>query len=301
MSFPQPHIVVTGATGFIGSHVMQALAKAGEYPLGLCRKPTEGFVHGFDLTNMGDLSKVLTGAKTVVHCAARVHGKEDPKTELEDHRKANRDATRDLLEQAQKAGVQHFIFLSTIAVYGVDSSEETISVDHPTDAQTAYAIAKLEAEDILRQSDMRVTILRVPMVYGPSAPGLWQRLCKLANSPYPIPFGFIGNRRSIIAVQNLADLIRHCVQTPELPQTILATDHDDLGTTGILQTLRKQLGRPERLIPAPKLLLKLLAKLVRRPYLYEQLFTSLRFTPTDCGWTPPMTTQDALRDAAPKR
>lgn len=301
MSFPKPHIVVTGATGFIGSHVMQALSTAGEYPLGLCRKPTEGFVHGFDLTQMGDLSKVLTGAKTVVHCAARVHGKEDPATELADHRLANRDATADLIKQAEKAGVQHFIFLSTIAVYGIDSTEETIAVDHPTNPQSAYGIAKLEAEEILRQSTMRITILRVPMVYGPNAPGLWQRLCKLANSPYPIPFGYIGNRRSLIAVQNLADLIRHCVQTADLPQTILATDHEDLGTTGILQSLRKSLGRPERLIPAPKPILRGVAKLLRRPYLYDHLFTSLRFAPTPCGWTPPLGTDQALREAAPKR
>ena len=73
MSSPtQPHIVVTGANGFIGTHVMHALAHAGEYPVGLCRKPTKGLVHGFDLENPGDYGQVLKGAKAVVHCAARV-------------------------------------------------------------------------------------------------------------------------------------------------------------------------------------------------------------------------------------
>lgn len=294
MSEKQPHIVVTGASGFIGTHVMQALAQAGEYPVGLCRKPTKGLVHGFDLENMGDLSKVLTGAKAVVHCAARVHRKEDPKTALEDHRRTNRDATVDLLRQAEAAGVEHFVFLSTVAVYGLQKADQAIPLDHPTNANTAYGQAKLEAEEIIAQSPIKTTILRVPLVYGPNAPGNWRRLLKLCNSRYPLPFDFAGNRRSMIAVQNLADLIRHCIATPTTPDLILATDHDDIGTTHIATTLRKALGRPRRLFPAPKPLIKAAAYAVRRPYLYEQLFDSLQFAPTDCGWQPPLSADEAL-------
>ncbi|GAA6207383.1 SDR family oxidoreductase [Cognatishimia sp. WU-CL00825] len=299
MSQNQPHIVVTGASGFIGTHVMQALVQAGEYPIGLCRKPTNGLVHGFDLTQLGDMSQVLTGAKTVVHCAARVHTKEDPKTALADHRLANRDATADLLRQAETAGVQHFIFMSTVAVYGLQKSDQVIALDHPTDPNTPYGQAKLEAEEILAQSPLKTTILRVPLVYGPHAPGNWRKLMKLCDSRYPLPFDFADNRRSMIAVQNLADLIRHCVQSDALPAKILATDHDDLGTTRIATQLRHALGRPRRLFPAPKPLFKLASHIVRRPYLYEQLFDSLQFEPTDCGWTPPLTADQALRLSVP--
>lgn len=295
MTEKQPHIVVTGASGFIGTHVMRALAEAGEYPVGLCRKPTNGLVHGFDLADMGDLSNVLSGAKTVIHCAARVHGKEDPKTELADQMKANRDGTAELLRQAEAAGVQHFIFLSTIAVYGLNYSSEIIAVDHPTNPQTAYAQAKLAAEDLLKASPMRVTILRVPQVYGPHAPGLWRKLMRLCASGYPLPFDYAGNRRSMIAVQNLADLIRHSAQTQSLPQTILATDHEDLGTTAICTQLRRAMGKPRRLFTLPKPVMRGLARLVRRPYLYEQLFESLQFSATDCGWTPPFTPDEALK------
>ncbi|MGH1465355.1 MAG: NAD-dependent epimerase/dehydratase family protein [Cognatishimia sp.] len=291
----QPHIVVTGASGFIGTHVMHALAQTGEYPVGLCRKPTKGLVHGFDLTDLGDMSQVLAGAKAVVHCAARVHTKEDPKTALADHRRANRDATADLLRQAEKAGVAHFVFMSTVAVYGLQKSNEIIALNHPTDPNTPYGQAKLEAEEILQQSPLRTTILRVPLVYGPQAPGNWRKLMKLCDSRYPLPFDFAGNRRSMIAVQNLADLIRHAVQSDAGPDLLLATDHDDLGTTRIATQLRKALGRPRRLFPAPKPLFKLASHLVRRPYLYEQLFDSLQFAPTECGWVPPLTADQALR------
>ena len=301
MTEKQPHIVVTGASGFIGTHVMRALAEAGESPVGLSRKPIKGLVHGFDLEDIGDLSNVLSGAKAVVHCAARVHGKEDPKTELEDHLKANRDGTAELLRQAEAAGVQHFIFLSTIAVYGLDRSDQVISFDHPTAPKTAYGKAKLAAEEVLRDSQMRCTILRVPQVYGPHAPGWWGKLMRLCASRYPLPFDYAGNRRSMIAVQNLADLIRHSVQTPDLPDIILATDHSDLGTTQICTELRQAMGKPRRLFTLPKPLLRGLAKLARRPHLYDQLFESLQFSPTDCGWTPPLTTQEALRRCVSKK
>lgn len=295
MTEKQPHIVVTGASGFVGTHVMRALAEAGEYPVGLCRKPATGLVHGFDLEDMGDLSNVLKGAKAVVHCAARVHGKEDPKTELADQMKANRDGTAELMRQAEAAGVGHFIFMSTIAVYGIDHSDQVVSADHPTFPQTAYGKSKLAAEDLLKDSAIRVTILRVPQVYGPHAPGLWRKLMRLCQSPYPLPFDYAGNRRSMIAVQNLADLIRHCVQTQELPQTILATDHEDLGTTAICTELRKAMGKPRRLFTLPKPMMRSVSRLVRRPYLYDQLFETLQFSATSCGWTPPLSPQEALK------
>lgn len=290
----QPHIVVTGASGFIGTYVMRALSEAGEYPVGLCRKPTKGLVHGFDLENPGDYSQVLKGAKAVVHCAARVHGKEDKKTELEDHLKANRDGTADLVKQAEAAGVETFVFLSTIAVYGVNSSAQAIALNHPENPNTAYGQAKFKAERSVTASKMRSVILRVPQVYGPNGPGVWRRMLKLANSAYPLPFDYVGNRRSMIAVQNLADLIRHVVQDETVPQLILATDQHDIGTTQIMSDLRKAFGRPRRLFTAPLPLFKLAAALVRRPYLFETYFGSLRFEPTECGWSPVLTPEEAL-------
>lgn len=297
----QPHVIVTGATGFIGGHVMHALAQAGEYPVGLCRKPTPGLVPGFDLENVGDLSNVLKNAKAVVHCAARVHKKEDPKTALDDHRRVNRDATADLIRQAEDAGVKRFVFLSTVAVYGLQKSKETISLDYPTAPNTPYGQAKLEAEEIVANSSMETSILRVPLVYGPFAPGNWRRMMKLCDSGYPLPFDFAGNRRSMIAVQNLADLIRHCIQSETPPHLALATDRDDIGTTQIATALRKAMGRPRRLFTAPKPLMKLGAHMVRRPYLYEQLFDDLKFDATNCGWTPPMSAQDALAACVVKK
>ena len=300
-SASQPHIVVTGANGFIGTHVMHALAHAGEYPVGLCRTPTKGLVHGFDLENPGDYSQVLSGAKAVIHCAARVHGKEDKATELADHMKANSDGTADLIQQAEAAGVETFIFLSTIAVYGINAKDAPIELDQPTAPTTAYGKAKLAAEDHVSKSKMRTIILRVPQVYGPHAPGLWGRMLRMAKGPFPLPFGFVRNQRSMIAVQNLADLIRHCVQTPDMPPLLHATDHDDISTTEMMRHLKRAYGRPNLLFPAPFPVLRLGAWAMRRSYLYDMYYRSLRFTPTECGWSPVLSAKDALAACAPKR
>ena len=297
----QPHIVVTGANGFIGTHVMHALAKAGEYPVGLSRTPTKGLVHGFDLENPGDYSQVLTGAKAVIHCAARVHGKEDKSTELADHLKANRDGTADLIKQAEAAGVETFIFLSTVAVYGLNASDTIIALDHPTNPNTAYGQAKFEAEAVVSESKMRTVILRVPQVYGPHGPGLWGRMLRMCQGVLPLPFGFVRNQRSGIAVQNLADLIRHVVQNNDVPNMILATDHQDISTTHMVRTLRKAFGRSAFLLPAPLPVLRLGAWAMRRSYLYEQYYKSLQFSPTDCGWSPVLTPEDALKLCAQRR
>ena len=302
MSSPtQPHIVVTGANGFIGTHVMHALAHAAEYPVGLCRKPTKGLVHGFDLENPGDYAQVLKGAKAVVHCAARVHGREDKATELADHMKANRDGTADLIRQAEAASVPKFVFLSSVAVYGQNTSQEPIDIDHPTAPTTAYGKAKLEAEALVQESSMQSVILRVPQVYGPHGPGLWGRMLRMANSPYPLPMGFVRNQRSMIAVQNLADLIRHCLAAEDVPPVIQATDHADISTTDMMRALRHAFGRAPRLFPAPFPILWLGAKAMQRSYLYDMYYRSLRFTPTDCGWSPIMTPAEALKTCGPKR
>ncbi|MDC0737098.1 NAD-dependent epimerase/dehydratase family protein [Cognatishimia sp. SS12] len=300
MSPQKNHIVVTGASGFVGTHVMRALAEAGEYPVGLTRKPAKGLVHGFDLGNIGDLSKVLTGAKAVVHCAARVHGRDDKKTALAQHRRDNRDAVAALIAQAEAAGVGHFVFLSTVAVYGLRSSDQVISFDHPVAPNSPYAQGKLEAEEIVRTSGMRTTILRVPLVYGPHAPGLWRRFHKLCDSAAPLPFAYCNAPRSMMAVQNLADLIRHCILDPNAPQDILASDHDDLTATTIARTLRKALGRPERLFPLPLPLLKASATVLRRPYLYDNFFAPLRLAPTDFGWQPKYSAKEALGLTVPR-
>lgn len=301
MSTKPPHIVVTGANGFIGTHVMHALAEAGEYPVGLCRRPTKGLVHGFDLNAVGDLSSVLAGAKAVVHCAARVHGKDDKTTALTDHTRANTEATAELIKQAEAAGVKRFIMLSTVAVYGLESSAEVLSLDHPVNPQTPYAVSKLEAEGLVSTSQMQSTILRVPQVYGPHAPGVWGKLMRMANSPYPLPFDFVGNRRSMIAARNLADLIRYCVTANSPPDLMLATDGLDIGTTEIFSTLRQAFGRPRRLFTMPLPMMRAISGLVRRPYLYEFYYGSLRFEAAQTDWTPPVSPQEALKACVPIR
>lgn len=307
-------IFLTGATGFIGGMLLGRLAAERGCRVAL-RRPVRDLPSGVEISICGDLSAdtdwrtALVDTDAVVHAAARVHVMHDPAIDpLAEFRRVNVEGTLNLARQAAAAGVKRFIFISSIKVNGegtpVGSAYTPEGVPNPADA---YGLSKKEAEDGLRQvaadTGMEVVIIRPPLVYGPGVKANFLSMMRWLHRGVPLPLGSIRNKRSLVALDNLVDLIVTCIEHPAAAnQTFLAGDGEDLSTTELLQRMGAALGKPARLLPVPPMLLSAGATLLGKGAVAQRLLGSLQVdiskTRTLLDWTPPVSVDEALRKTA---
>jgi nucleoside-diphosphate-sugar epimerase len=307
-------VLVSGASGFVGTALCAELFHLDYYVRAAVRS-TPIQATNIETESVGEIngdtdwSQALTGIKVVVHLAARVHVmKDNAANPLEASRKVNVNGTLTLARQAAKAGVQRFVFISSIKVNG----ENTLPTQ-PYTAETQpapidpYGISKREAEDELRQlaiqTGMDVVIIRPPLVYGPGVKGNFQTMLHWLEMGVPLPLGAIHNKRSFVALDNLIDLIVTCINHPAAAnQTFLVSDDEDLSTTELLQRLGNALGKPARLLPLPARLLKTGAMLLGKRDIAQRLCDSLQVdiskTRALLNWNPPVTVDEALKKTA---
>ncbi len=307
-------VLVTGANGFVGSALC---AKACTTPLfikGAVRSAqalttdVESVVIGAIEGNT-DWRNALQGVNVVVHLAARVHVMHDHTANpLAEFRKVNVDGTLNLARQAAQAGVQRFVFISSIKVNG----ESTLLGQpfHADDAPMpidAYGISKREAEDALRQltndTGMEVVIIRPPLVYGAGVKANFYSMMHWLNKGVPLPLGAIHNQRSLVALDNLVDLIITCIDHPAAAnQTFLVSDGEDLSTSELLRRMASALGKSARLLPVPAWLLQIGASVLGKRAVAQRLCGSLQLDITKTrqrlNWTPPVSVTEALRKTA---
>jgi len=308
-------LLVTGSSGFLGKYLLQfIIAKDYDFKL-LSRSPLNGvpiekqFLVD-DFRTITDVRRVFEDVDVIVHCAARVHVMNDCSSNpLEAFREVNTYGTLSLAQKAADAGVKRFIFISSIKVNG-ESTELSFPFKPdnnfvPTDP---YGLSKYEAEvglrTITQKTDMEVVIIRPPLVYGPGVKGNFATMMKWVNNGVPIPLGGIkGNRRSLVSLDNLVDLIVTCIaHTNAANQTFLVSDDDDLSMTGLLQNIAKALDVASRLIPIPSSWFILAAKLIGKPSISQRLCGSLQVdiskTKELLNWTPPYSTAECLKKTA---
>lgn len=308
-------IAVTGAAGFVGGALLAALAGAGRSMRPLVRVAREGqAVRGVPAVAVGDIgqdtdwSAALTGVDCLVHCAARVHVMAETVADpLAAFRAVNVAGTRRLAEQAAAAGVRRLVFVSSIKVNGERTAPGApFLVSDPPVPEDAYAISKWEAEQALRRvaaaTGLEVVVVRAPLVYGPGAGGNFARLLRLVARGVPLPLGAVDNRRSMLALDNLVDLLIHCVDHPAAAgKTFLAADGEDLSTPELIRRLAAALGRPARLLPVPPALLRLGGRLLGRAAEMERLLGSLQVDISHMRetlqWQPPVSVDEGLRRA----
>jgi nucleoside-diphosphate-sugar epimerase len=313
---PSPCVLVTGANGFIGRAVCRSLPSRGYRIVGAVRgEPPSGAVPSLQYLTMGEIDErtdwgaALSGVDSVIHLAARVHFmRESAADPLAEFRRVNVALTLNLARQAAAAGVRRFVFISSIKVNG-----EATPIGQPFTAEDAprpvdaYGISKMEAEqglqELAQHTGMQLVIIRPVLVYGPGVKANFHELMRWLLKGVPLPLGSLDNRRSLLALDNLVDLIARCLShSAAANQTFLASDGEDMTVTGLLKRTAAAFDKPARLLPIPVSWLRAAGRLVGREAAVRRLCDTLQVdiskTRRMLEWEPPVPVDDALRKAA---
>lgn len=307
-------VMVTGASGFVGQAFCSECAKRGHAVVAASRtafafsEPVRPVVVG-DIADRTDWREALQGIDVVVHLAARVHVMRDTAGDpLAEFRKVNVEGTRNLARQAAEAGVRRFIFLSSVKVNGEATSPgRAFTPDDDPAPEDAYGVSKLEAEqallDLCSRTGMEFVIIRPPLVYGPGVRGNFQAMLRGIRRGIPLPLGAIDNRRSLIALDNLTDLMATCLAHPAAAnQVFMAADGEDVSTTMLLRKVAAAYELPARLVPVPAGWLRIGAALLGRRAAADRLLGSLVVDASKAramlGWTPVVSMDEQLKKMA---
>jgi UDP-glucose 4-epimerase len=305
-------VLVTGATGYVGPFVLQRLRDAGYRVRALVRhaqthrEADADFVEVGDFSDCVDFRPYLGNCDAIIHLAGRAHvfHERDPNPELA-YRRANTLITQNLAAAAAQAGVRRFVFMSTVKVYGEQSTYSLSEADVP-EPNDAYGRSKRDAELALAQiasgSKMEFTIVRSPMVYGPNCKGNIRRLVKLISHGVPLPLGSIANQRTIIGVTNLADILERCVHHHGAAnETFVIGDGEPVSTRDMVDWLAVGLDRHPRYFPVAVSLLNLAGRLTGREAEVQRLTESLTFDIRKLrghlSWHPLKTTKEGMIEA----
>jgi len=309
-------VLITGVNGFVGKSLGDKLVSKGFNVNGAVRSlvPVD-FPEAItkfvikDIDSKTDWQNALEAVNVVIHLAARVHVMKDTAIDaLSEFRRVNVEGTLNLARQAVEAGVQRFIFISSIKVIGEGTvlGQLYSAEDQPAPVDP-YGISKREAEDALRQlaseTGMEVVIIRPPLIYGPGVKANFQSMMYWLDKGIPLPLGSIHNQRSLVALDNLIDLIVTCILHPAAAnQTFLAGDGEDLSTTELLRRMAAALGKKAWLVPVPSFLLVWGASLVGKQAIAQRLCGSLQVDISKArellGWKPPVNVDEGLRKTA---
>jgi nucleoside-diphosphate-sugar epimerase len=313
MSRGATKILVTGATGFVGSALCPALKSFGDIRAALWNETERQLLPPYvspvvvgSITRDTDWTQALDGIDAIVHLAARVHVMKDSSSDpLADFREVNTRGTEALARQALSAGVKRFIYVSTIKVNGEKTKEgRAFTEGDPANPQEPYAISKMEAETALTQMSrdvgLRVTIVRPPMMYGPDVKANFLSLMKLVDRAIPLPTRSIKNGRSLLYVKNLADFLVWCLKEPaSIDQLYLLSDGFDVSTSELISTIARAMNRPDRQFAFPDRLAKTGSKILKRENVYSRLWDSLRIDSTKArqqlNWRPHFTFAEGIK------
>jgi UDP-glucose 4-epimerase len=308
-------LLVTGASGFVGGAIVERLARDGhESVRGAIRREVElapGVVpvRVPALSSETDWSDAVRGVDTVVHAAARVHVMHERATDpLAAFRAVNVAGTLALARQAASAGVGRFVFISSIKVNGEETLPGRAFTEHDTPAPAdAYGLSKLEAEQGLRSvaasTGLEVVIIRPVLVYGPGVRANFRSMLQALYRGIPLPLGAVDNRRSLVALDNLVDLVIRCTAHPAAAgRTFMASDEEDLSTPELLRRTASALGVRARLFSVPVRALELAGRATGRNAAVRRLCRSLQVSPAGVrevlGWAPPVGVDQALARTA---
>lgn len=308
------HILVTGANGFIGQALCKNLAGQGVFARGAVRRilpemaerPNEVAVVG-EVGPHTDWSYALDGIDVVIHLAGKAHLIHGGMGQANEFYRVNTHGTENLCKAAVSAGVKQFIYISTAKVHGENSGLRPFSEkDTPAPADD-YAMSKWRAEQAINAiasgSGMKTIILRPPMVYGPGMKGNLLRLLWIIDTGIPLPLLSIENKRSLLNVSNLVDLLSRLIDNPRSESvTFLVSDGEDMSTCEMIRLLAMALGKRPRLFPCRTDILKLVARFLKREddagRLMDSLVVDSSLIRSELDWIPPYQVWSGFKDLA---
>jgi nucleoside-diphosphate-sugar epimerase len=294
-------LALTGATGFIGQHLLRELPRRGHRLRVLLRHPSSvpmqcaSAVIG-DLARPRNMSAALEGVDAVIHSAGFTHGMSG--IPEDDYRVLNTEATINLARAARRAGAKRFIFLSSIRAQSGPTADTVLTEADDPNPTDAYGRSKLAAERGLKDLDLDWVSLRAALVYGPGVRGNIAQLMRLARSPFPLPLRSLDARRSLLALENLSAAIETVLKAPgTLRRPFIAADAGALTVAEMIAAMRNGLGRQRRVFPMSPVLLEFVLRLMGQGEIYRRMSGSLVADPSALialGWTPRVTTSDGL-------
>ncbi len=298
-------VLVTGATGFVGRALVAGLAPGMQVLAAVRQGAGPGQVAVGDIDGHTRWDAALKGCDAVVHAAARVHQMQETGMQgAQAFARVNTEGSINLARQAAAQGVKRFIFISSVKAMGEGGSFRASDACHP---QEAYGKSKRDAElqlqELAANSGMEVVILRLPLVYGPGVGANFLRLMQIVDRGLPLPFGLVDNRRSLIGLDNLVDLVATCLVHPAAAnQIFLVSDGHDVSTPELIRHIATALRRPARLLPVPVGLMRIGASLLGKRAPADRLFGSLAVDSSplrlELGWKAPLKLQQGLQETA---
>jgi len=307
-------ILVTGGSGFVGTALIEALVKLdGVTIVAAYRDATISDIPNIEIVEIGDISEyqkwesMLVGVDVVIHMAGRAHIMNDfAKDPLAEFRAINVQGTLKLAKQASEAGVKRFIFISSIKVNGESTSGRLpFKFNDLPSPKDPYGISKYEAEfglkEICAEFGMEFVIIRPPLVYGFGVKANFSAMMTLAKKNLPLPLGGINNRRSLVALGNLVDLIKTCIVHKNASnQIFLVSDDDDISTSELIKTMTRSYDKKPWLIPIPSNWIVSLGKILGKKNMVDRLCGDLQVdiehTKSTLEWKPKFCIEDVLSE-----
>jgi nucleoside-diphosphate-sugar epimerase len=305
-------VLVTGASGFVGTALCKALEQRGysvrsafrtaRAPFDSCKSVVVGNIDG--ATNWG---AALNGIDLVFHIAARAHHVGDSAQNAALYTQTNAEGTSRLAAAAAAANVRRLVYLSSVKVNGEVTFHEPFTaadVPHPQDDYSRSKwVGEMRLQEIARSSGMEAVIVRPPLVYGPGVRANFLQLMRWVERGWPLPFGAIRNVRSFVSIWNLTDLLVRAAEHPNAAgATWMVSDGHDLSTPDLIRHIGVALRQPARLVAVPPWLLQSAAAATRRgdqmARLTGSLVVDIAATRRSLDWTPPLDVEQSLERTA---
>lgn len=308
-------ILVTGASGFVGTAVVRKLHQDGQLVRAAVhngeawRMDGMEVAAGFDLARHDNFASAVAGVACVIHAAGLAHaGHHTDDETVRRYTAINTEGTLALARASAAAGVRRFVFLSTITVHGLQTEPgAAFTEDSPIAPANVYARSKAAAEQKLRElarvSAMEVTIIRPPLIHGPGVKGNLRTTANWIRRGIPLPFGSLTtNRRTLVGIDNLVDLISVALHHPRAAnETFVAADDEDLSTRDLFARIGAAMGKRPTLVPIPETALSLALRSAGMSAMAARLLTSLRVDAAKSrrllDWTPRVSVEEGLRRA----